>query len=157
MAVFRWYDIATQFALNSTYTQNAAAAPISIASQPVTAILVTSTYAFSVAHTTYANITNELTTTGGYTNGGQLLSAITFTQAAPLSNFNSNGALWTASGGGIAAFRMGILYINATVNGIVKPLLFAVDNQIDVPATTTPNTLAFNPTAPAWFQVVHQP
>jgi len=158
MAVtFRWYDIATQYIGNATYTQNAAAVPISIASQPVTVILVTSGYAFSAAHTVYGNITNELTTGGGYTNGGQALTGITFVQAAPLSNFNSTGALWTASGGGIAAFRMAIFYINATVNGVVKPLIFGLDNGIDVPATTAPNTLAVNPTSPAWFQVVHQP
>jgi hypothetical protein len=57
--------------------------------------------------------------------------------------FDCDNPVWTASGGSIVA-RFGVIYKNATVNTIVKPLLcvclLEAVGPADVTATTT-NTL----------------
>lgn len=158
-ALFKWYDIATQYIGDKTYESSAGGTTATaLAAQPLTMALLTSTYTFSAAHTTYANLTNELTTTGGYTIGGQAISGLTFTQAAPASNMTGSNVVWTASGGGIAAFRYAACYWNSAsaFNGITKPLLFIIDNNgADVPATTAPNTLTITWNATGIFQIAH--
>lgn len=155
MAVlFKWYDRATLYAGNGTY--NAGSPQVSIAAQAITIALLTSTYTFSAGHVTYSDLTNELTTTGGYTAGGQAVGSVTFVQATTVSNVAGSTVVWTATGGGIAAFRYAAAYINATVNSIVKPLLFLLDNNgSDVPATTAPNTLSVVWNGTGLFQYAH--
>ena len=155
MAVlFRWYDRATLYVGNGTY--EAGSPQISIAAQPITIALCTSTYAFSAAHNVYADLTNELTTAGGYTLGGQAVAGLTFVQASTVTNLAGNTVTWTASGGGIPAFRYAVGYMNATLNAIAKPLIFAIDNNgADVPATTAPNTLSVTWNATGILQVAH--
>lgn len=153
-ALFKWYDRATLYVANGTY--EAGSPQISISAQPVTVALLTSTYSFSASHNVYGDLTNELTTTGGYTAGGQALAGQTFVQSSTVSNFDANDLVWTASGGGIAAFRYAAIYINATLNGVVKPLIGVIDNNgSDVPATTAPNTLTIVWSATGVFQVAH--
>lgn len=155
MAVlFKWYDRATLYTGNGTY--NAGSPQISIAAQPLTVALLTSTYTFAATHNIFSDLTNELTTTGGYTAGGLALSTLALTQSTTVSNLTAANAVWTASGGGIAAFRYAAVYINATVNSIVKPLLFVLDNNgSDVAATTAPNTLTIAWNATGIFQYTH--
>ena len=153
-ALFKWYDRATLYALNGTY--EAGSPQISIAAQPITVALLTSTYTFSASHNVYGDLTNELTTTGGYTAGGQAVSGLTYTQSSTVSNLAGSNVQWTASGGGIAAFRYAAIYINATLNSVVKPLIAVIDNNgADVPATTAPNTLTVVWNATGIFQTTH--
>ena len=155
MAVlFRWYDRATLYMPNGTY--EAGSPQVSIASQALTVALLTSSYTFSASHNVYGDLTNELSTGGGYTSGGKAMTTIALTQATTVSNLTADNVVWTASGGGIPAFRYAVCYINATLNSIVKPLLFAIDNNgSDVPATTAPNTLTVTWNATGVFQVAH--
>lgn len=155
MAVlFKWYDRATLYMPNGTY--EAGSPQVSIASQPITIALLTSAYTFSASHNVYADLTNELTTSGGYTAGGQAVSSLTLAQAATVTNLDGADVQWTASGGGIPAFRYAVGYINATVNSIVKPLIFCLDNNgADVPATTAPNTLTVVWNGTGLLQVAH--
>jgi hypothetical protein len=159
MAVlFRWYDRACLYIPNGTTesTTTIGSASISLASQPLTCCLLTSTYTWSASHTIYANLTNELTTVGGYTAGGLAMTTLALTQAGIATNFTADNPSWTASGAGIAAFRYAVVYINATIGGIVKPLLFAADNNgVDVPATVAPNPLTVTWNATGVFQVGH--
>lgn len=79
--------------------------------------LVTSSYTFSAAHTIWADASaNEVATGDGYTTGG-----------AQLASLSVNGTRWDAADVTFSAltktFRGGILYVNATVNSIVKPLI----------------------------------
>jgi len=154
MALFKWYDRATLYVGNGTY--NAGSPQISIAAQPIKVALLTSSYTFSASHNVYGDLTNELTTSGGYTAGGQAIGSLTFTQSSTVSNLDGADVQWTASGGGIPAFRYAAIYIDATLNGVVKPLIGVIDNNgSDVPATTAPNTLTVTWNATGILQVAH--
>jgi hypothetical protein len=92
----------------------------------------------SVGTNIFGDLTNELTTANGYTAGGQALTGVTWTNTAGVSSFACGNPVWTASGGSITA-RFAVIYRNATVNGIVKPLLCVClldTTPADVTATT---------------------
>jgi len=69
---------------------------------------------------------NELPTANGYTAGGILMTAVTWTLASSITTLDANDVSWTASGGSIVA-KWAVLYANATLNGKVKPLVAYVD------------------------------
>ena len=70
----------------------------------------------------YGDLTNEVATAFGYTQGGQLLTSVTWVQTLAKTKFSSASPQWTASGGSIVA-RFFVIYCNATLNGVVKPLV----------------------------------
>lgn len=76
----------------------------------------------SVGTGVYGDLTNEHANANGYTTGGVALTGITWAQASGTATFDCDNAVWTASGGDIVA-RFAVIYRNATVNSIVKPLL----------------------------------
>jgi len=79
--------------------------------------LVTSSYTFSAAHTVWGDVSaNEVATGDGYTTGGVALASLSVNS----TRFDSADPSWT---GLTKVFRYGVLYINETVNGIVKPLI----------------------------------
>jgi hypothetical protein len=89
-----------------------------------------------------ADLTNEHANANGYTTGGVALASITLNQASGTVTFDCADPVFTASGGSITA-RFAVIYKNATVNSIVKPLL-AVCLLDTAPAdvtATTGNTL----------------
>lgn len=67
-------------------------------------------------------LTNESDAGTGYTAGGQACTSVTWTQASGTGTFTMANRVWTASGGSVTA-RFAVIYKNATVNSIVKPLL----------------------------------
>lgn len=88
-----------------------------------TVSLHTSTYTPSATtHTVYADLTNELPTANGYTNGGQNLAAVTWNRSAGTVTFDAADLAWTASGGSITA-RYAVIRKNGTANGIISPLV----------------------------------
>lgn len=120
--------------------------------------LVTSSYTPDVAtsgNTIWANASgNEIAGTGGYTTGGIALSSKVATAVSGGYKFSSASPVWTASGGGIAAWRYGVLYYVGTLWGLTNPLIgyFLGDTApADVPATTAPNTLTITVPANGWF------
>lgn len=104
--------------------------------------LHTSTYTPSATtHTVYADLTNELSTANGYTNGGATAAA-TWNRSAGTVTFDLADVVWTASGGSITA-RYAVIRKDGTANAIVSPLVayILLDNTpADVTATAT-NTL----------------
>jgi hypothetical protein len=70
----------------------------------------------------YGDLTNEHSNANGYTTGGVALTGVTWSQASGTATFDCDNASWTASGGSITA-RFAVIYKDATVNSIVKPLL----------------------------------
>lgn len=69
----------------------------------------------------FGDLTSEHAAANGYTAGGQAITP-TWTQAGGTATFDSDNPVWTAAGGSITA-RFAVIYKDATVNGIVKPLL----------------------------------
>jgi hypothetical protein len=96
----------------------------------------------------YGDLTNEHADENGYTTGGVALTSVVFTQTAGVATFDCDNAQWTASGGSITA-RLAVIYKDATVNGIVQPILCVC--LLDVtPADRTatdglPFTVTINP------------
>lgn len=70
----------------------------------------------------YGDLTSEHANANGYTTGGNTLTSIVWTQTSGTATFDCDNSVWTASGGSITA-RFAVIYRNATVNSIVKPLL----------------------------------
>jgi hypothetical protein len=71
----------------------------------------------------YGDLTNEVANANGYTTGGVSVGAgATWLNSAGTDTWTLSNGVWTASGGSITA-RFAVIYKNATVNSIVKPLL----------------------------------
>jgi hypothetical protein len=96
----------------------------------------------SVGTAVYGDLTNEHANANGYTTGGLAVASETYVQTAGTATFTMANAVWTASGGSIIA-RFAVIYRNATVNGIVKPLLCVclLDTAPADVTATTGNTL----------------
>jgi hypothetical protein len=76
----------------------------------------------SVGTGVYGDLTNEHANNNGYSTGGQALTNEAWTHSGGTATFDCDNVVWTASGGSIVA-RFAVIYVNATVNSIVKPLL----------------------------------
>jgi hypothetical protein len=76
----------------------------------------------SVGTGVYGDLTNEHANANGYTTGGIALTGETWTHSGGTATFDCDNVVWTASGGSIVA-RFAVIYVNATVNSIVKPLI----------------------------------
>lgn len=89
----------------------------------------------------YADLTNEHANANGYTTGGTAITP-TWGQSGGTATFDSGDPVWTASGGSIVA-RFAVVYKNATVNLIVKPILCVslLDTAPADVTATTGNTL----------------
>lgn len=96
----------------------------------------------------YGDLTNEHANANGYTTGGATITP-TWTQSGGVATFDAAdlSPAWTASGGSIV-FRFLVIYKNATVNTIVKPILcvsLADTTPADVTATAgNPVNVTFN-------------
>lgn len=91
----------------------------------IKATLHTSSYTFSAAHSVYADLTNELSTANGYTNGGATLGSVTWDQTGGTATLDAADTAWTASGGSIVA-RRAILRVEGTFNSQVDPLIASI-------------------------------
>lgn len=74
---------------------------------------------------TYGDLTNELATGSGYTQGGRALEGVSWSNSGVTWTFSATdlSPAWTASGGTIGPLRHFVIYYDATVNGVAKPLL----------------------------------
>lgn len=105
--------------------------------------LHTSTYTPNAStHTVYADLTNELSTANGYTNGGATLGSVTWTQSGGTITFDAADTTWTASGGSIVA-RYAVIRASGTLNTRVDPLVayILLDTTPADVTTTATNTL----------------
>lgn len=96
----------------------------------------------SVGTGLYGDLTNEVAAANGYATGGVAIAGETWTNVAGTMTFTSSNGIWTASGGSITA-RFAVIYKNATVNSVVKPLLCVclLDTTPADVTVTTGNTL----------------
>lgn len=117
--------------------------------------LHTSSYTFAATHNVYADLTNELATANGYTNTGQSLTGIAWSQTGGTATFDANDTVWTASGGSIVA-RRAVIRIVGTFNAQVDPLIASIlldTTPADV-TTTTGNTLTLQYNASGIYTLV---
>lgn len=100
----------------------------------------------------YGDLTNEHANASGYTTGGVALTGETWTESGGTIKFDCDDVTWTASGGSIVA-RFAVIYCNATVNTIVKPLLCVclLDTTPADVTVTTGNTLTISINAAGVF------
>lgn len=82
----------------------------------------TSAYIPSATHKVYSDITNELAAGDGYTLGGSILNntSVTYSEDPSTGKFDADDHVTAAI---TKSWRYGILYVNQTVNGIIKPLI----------------------------------
>ncbi len=78
----------------------------------------------SVGTGVYGDLTNEHANANGYLTGGVALASVTYDNTGATATFDAAdlAPAWTAAGGAITG-RFGVIYVNATVNTIVKPLV----------------------------------
>lgn len=89
--------------------------------------LHTSSYVFSAAHSVYADLTNELATAFGYTNGGLALTSVVLSTATTNdAMFDCDDPQWTAAGGAIPAWRYAVVRRVGTINTYVDPLICCI-------------------------------
>lgn len=116
--------------------------------------LHTSSYTPSGAHDAYTDLTNELATANGYTNGGAALTNVTWTRSSGVATFDSDNQVWTASSGPITA-RYAVIR-SATANKLLGYMLLD-STPADLTATDG-NTLTVGPHASnGWFQQTVNP
>jgi hypothetical protein len=106
----------------------------------------------SVGTNVYGDLTNEHANANGYLTGGLALTGVTWTNSGGVITFDCADPVWTASGGSIVA-RFAVVYRNATVNGIVKPLLCVclLDTTPADVTTSTGNTFTIQMNASGLF------
>jgi hypothetical protein len=130
---------------------------------PFALILATSAQVLtSAGQSLYADLTAELPTAGGYTAGGVALTGVTLTRAGAVTTFTFTGPTpkWTASGPGIAGWRYLAVYVAATLNGHVNPLVgYALGDAApaDVPATAAGQPLDVTANPSGLFTITHSP
>lgn len=117
--------------------------------------LHTSSYTPNVAtHAAYADLSNELATANGYTNGGLTLGSVTFTQTGGVASLAAGNAVWTASGAGLTN-RYAVVRLSGTFNSVVDPLLFyyLLDTTPADVVTSAGNTLTVALTGGVLFTI----
>lgn len=86
------------------------------------ALFVSTSNANDLTQETFGDLTNEHAAANGYAPGGVAVAGQTWTQTDGVATFDSEDAEWMAAGGELRA-RFAVYYKDATVNGVVKPLL----------------------------------
>ena len=102
---------------------------------------------------------NQISSTStGYTADGFTLTAtaLSSNEVTKGYKFSSDNAVWTAGASNLPVWRYAVMYVSATWNGQVNPLIgyFLGDSTpADVPVTTSGNQLTIQCPAAGWFDV----
>lgn len=76
---------------------------------------LTAAFAGTSTDARYSDLTAELATANGYTNGGLTLTSVTFTLSSATITWNCATMSWPITGGGIT-FKYAVLYDNTTTH-----------------------------------------
>lgn len=117
-AAGKWklFETAKEFIGDGTFDLDNAAAGLKMA------LFLSTSNADDLTQSLYGDLTNEHANNNGYTTGGIALTGEVWTQTSGTVTFDCDNVVWTASGGSIVA-RHAVIYLDATSNGAVKPLL----------------------------------
>jgi hypothetical protein len=108
----------------------------------------------TLAPARFGDLTNEHAAANGYAAGGEAAADASWTNVDGVMTFDIGDVVYTAAGGSITA-RFAVLYKDATVNGVVRPLLAVClldTTPADVTATDT-NTLTITINAAGVFSL----
>lgn len=93
-------------------------------------------------------LTNEVAAGFGYTTGGKLMTAVTWTVGASASEmrFSAAPVMWPATGGTISGIRFAVIWANDVVSTERKLLCYCQLETSDI-AITSGNSLTVSPSA----------
>ena len=74
-------------------------------------VLLTSSYTPTATHAAYADLSGELSTANGYTNGGKSLTGVTFTESGGTTTMDCADISWDIDTASISA-RYAVIYDN---------------------------------------------
>lgn len=145
------------FTLYDTVAELIADGTIDLDSHTFKIALLTSSYTPSQAHDEYADVSGaEVANGSGYTTGGETLSGVTWSQTSGIATFDSDPAVWTASGGSIVA-RYAVIYDDTASGDKLIGYLLLDATPANLTATAG-NTLTVGPHASnGWFQLEVNP
>lgn len=106
-------------------------------------------------HEVYANLTNELATANGYTNGGLALSGVTWARSGAVATLDANDPAWSVVTANLVA-RYFALRLIGTFNSLVSPLIgYGLLDTTPADVTTTPgNSLTLHWDAAGIFSII---
>lgn len=123
-----------KFPLNAAGGDAAGDGPMDLLSDSIKLTLHTSTYTPNQStNEVKADATNELTTAGGYTAGGQALASKTYSTSSLVATFDAADVTWTATS---ITHRIGVVW-DDTPTTPADPLISYVDNGGDVTTSST--------------------
>lgn len=111
-------------------------------SDSIKVALLTSAYTpDQAAHEFYSDLTNQLTTTGGYTAGGQALASKTLVTAALVTTFDAADPSWPSA---TFTCRYAVIYDDTPATAGTKPLIALIDLGQDYSPANGTFTIQFN-------------
>ncbi len=144
---FKLYEIAKKYIGDGTHD-------LDDTSNWKAALFLAAGNANTLTNDVYGDLTSEHANANGYTTGGVAITGVTWSESSGTVTFDCDNVQWTASGGSITA-RYVVIYKNATVNSVIKPLLCVClldTSPADVTATDT-NTFTVTMNASGLFSV----
>lgn len=103
-------------------------------------------------HTVWAEVSaNEIAGGAGYATGGQPFANLSLARTGPLTTWNADALTWAAL---TKTFKYGVIYLNATVNSVVQPLIAVVDFDDTAPTAEIVSSgvdFGFTPSAGGLF------
>lgn len=105
-SAFQFYNKAKKYIGNGTIQLGTAAFKMKLTTSASNA----STFTLS----TFASITNEIGTSGGYTTGGKALASMVWTTGASAKQmkFDADDLIWTATGGPLTNVKYGVIGVS---------------------------------------------
>lgn len=100
-------------------------------------MLVTNSYTPSASHTQKSDVTNEVANGNGYTSGGATLSSVTWAHSGTTATFDAADPSWTASGGNIGPFRIGVIYDDTSASDLLVAYCILDSSDITVTSGNT--------------------
>jgi hypothetical protein len=99
---------------------------------------------------------NQISSTNtGYTADGHTLTTPVLTEITKGFKFSSDSVVITAGSSNLPTHKYYVMYVSATVEGVVNPLIgyFEGVSGSTVPETTSGNTLTIAPSDDGWFDM----